>query len=72
MPTGPAGQVRDCVESNITGGGNCYFVDSLHSNSWRLLKVNNADENTAYIEYDPTYNWVTTDHMGSGSVLFPL
>lgn len=33
----------------------CYFVDSTHSNNWRNLRIHNADENLAYIEYDPTY-----------------
>ena len=60
------------MESNITGGGNCYFVDSLHSNSWRLLKINNAKENTAYIEYDPAYEWVTTDPTGAGLQYYEL
>ena len=74
MPRGPAGAVpnANCTESNITGGGNCYFVDSLHSNSWRLLRINNADENIAYIEYDPSYEWVTTDDMGSGLQFYEL
>ena len=28
-----------CVESNVTGGGNCWFVDSTLSNNWRQLLV---------------------------------
>ena len=37
MPVGPNGdeQGEDCVESENVGDGNCYFVDSTHSNSWR-------------------------------------
>lgn len=67
MPRGPdPNKTSPCVESNITGGGNCYFVDSTKSNSWRNLRIINDKENIAYIEYDATYNWQTTDAKGSG------
>ena len=72
MPRGPHGSAKNCVESNITGGGNCYFVDSKHSNSWRLLRINNADENLAYVEYDPAYAWETTDATGAGLQYYEL
>ena len=73
MPRSPHGSGGGkCVESNVTGGGNCYFVDSTHSNSWRLLRINNADENIAYVEYDPAYAWETTNAMGSGLQYYEL
>ena len=61
-----------CTESNITGGGDCYFVDSKHSNSWRSLRIINEKENLAYIEYDPTFSWNTTDSIGSGLQFYEL
>jgi len=69
MPRSPYAAVNasDCKESNVTGGGNCWFVDSIHSNNWRNLRVNNADlGNLAYIEYDPAFLWNVTDAKGSG------
>ena len=51
MPRGPVGKVDKCVESAKVGGGNCYFVDSKHSNSWRALRILNGTHNMQYIEY---------------------
>jgi hypothetical protein len=48
MPRGPqkGGQPgSDCVESEGIGDGNCYFVDSTHSNTWRQLRIINATMN---------------------------
>lgn len=39
MPRGPTGEPRKCVEDTGVGTGNCYFVDSTHSNNWRLLRI---------------------------------
>lgn len=33
-------------------------VDSTHSNSWRELRLWEGSSNVAYIEYDPTFDWV--------------
>ena len=48
-----------CVESNVTGGGSCWFVDSTLSNNWRQLRVvggeDGADFN--YIEYDQAWKF---------------
>lgn len=57
MPKGPTSGTKKCVEANDTGAGECYFVDSTHSNSWRALRVNNATHNTQYIEYDSTWTF---------------
>eukprot|EP00756_Hemistasia_phaeocysticola_P043841 Hpha_TRINITY_DN17415_c0_g1::TRINITY_DN17415_c0_g1_i1::g.85729::m.85729/K01137/GNS; N-acetylglucosamine-6-sulfatase len=57
MPRGPSGSVKSCNESDGIGDGNCYFVDSTHSNSWRALRVMNATHNTQYVEYDRTWTW---------------
>ena len=78
MPRGPtaAAMIGDgkggCTESNVTGGGNCYFVDSTHSNFWRNLRIINDGENIAYIEYDMTCKWNATDSMGSGLQFYEL
>jgi len=71
MPKGP-NNPKTCTEGNETGSGQCYFVDSTHSNSWRNLRINNIKENIAYIEYDRTYNWVSTDNKGTGLDYFEL
>lgn len=42
-----------CVESNITGGGNCYFVDSTHSNNWRQLRVVGGSDG---LDFNCTYS----------------
>merc|ERR1712048_1503385 len=66
MPRGPAGQVKNCVESAGIGDGNCYYVDSTHSNSWRALRIIDGKRNLQYIEYDPTWKFKATDATGSG------
>jgi len=66
MPRGPAGGVKKCIESTGVGDGNCYFVDSTHSNSWRALRILSTTENLQYIEYDPTWKFNTTDATGAG------
>ena len=65
-PRGPAGdssKVKNCEEGTGVGDGNCYFVDSTHSNSWRALRIIDGavQRNWQYIEYDPTWQWNTTD-----------
>jgi hypothetical protein len=35
---------QPCIESNVTGGGNCWFVDSTLSNNWRQLRVVGGDD----------------------------
>ncbi len=55
-----------CVESTGVGDGNCYFVDSTHSNSWRQLRVMNATMNWNYVEYDPAWKFQSTDPTGAG------
>jgi N-acetylglucosamine-6-sulfatase len=65
QPRGPNGTFPKCVESEGVGDGNCYFVDSTHSNSWRLLRVINATHDLAYVEYDPTWKFnASTDGSG--------
>lgn len=68
MPRGPAGAVKDCKESTGVGDGNCYFVDSTHSNSWRALRIIDgaAQRNWQYIEYDPAWQWNATGPTGAG------
>lgn len=68
MPTGPSGKVPKgkCVESQGVSDGNCYFVDSVHSNSWRALRIINDQEDLQYVEYDPTWRWNTTSPSGAG------
>ena len=41
MPRGPADPTA-CVERACVGCGECYFVDSLETNSWRSLRVVNV------------------------------
>ena len=43
------------------GDGNCYFVDSTHSNNWRELRIRNSTMNWAYVEYDPAWKFVVND-----------
>ena len=57
-PRGPALDPTDnhtCVERDGVGDGECYYVDSTQSNSWRSLRVLNATHDLTYVEYDP--NW---------------
>merc|ERR1711920_1030817 len=61
MPRGPEGKVKTCKESTGVGDGNCYFVDSTHSNSWRALRILREGENLQYIEYDPTWTFNSTN-----------
>eukprot|EP00040_Diaphanoeca_grandis_P034069 m.209824 g.209824 ORF g.209824 m.209824 type:complete len:684 (+) comp33051_c0_seq1:81-2132(+) len=72
MPRGPSEDPGTCIEGNQTGTGNCYFVDSKLSNSWRVLRIINAQENIAYVEYDPTFEWVSSDNKGTGLQYFEL
>lgn len=53
----PATKGSMCKEANETGMGNCYFLDSVHSNNWRLLRIMNETDNLAYIEYDPAWKF---------------
>jgi len=66
MPRGPAGAVKTCTESEGIGDGNCYFVDSKHSNSWRALRIITKSENLQYIEYDPSWLFNATGPSGEG------
>ena len=68
MPRGPSGTPGSCKESEGVGDGNCYFVDSTHSNSWRALRIidRNAGRNWQYIEYDSTWTWNATGPTGQG------
>ena len=43
------------------GDGDCYIVDSTHSNSWRMLRVLTEDEDLAYVEYDNSWTWNATE-----------
>ena len=47
-----------CVESTGVGDGNCYFVDSTHSNSWRQLRQ--------VMCWQPWSFWIATPHVGLG------
>lgn len=60
MPRGINGSEGTCVEEEGVAAGQCYFVDSTHSNSWRAHRTVSATENTLYVEYDPTWSWNTT------------
>lgn len=60
MPRGPKGSVKTCKESTGVGDGNCYFVDSKHSNNWRALRIIRESENLQYIEYDPDWKFIPT------------
>eukprot|EP00937_MAST-01D_sp_MAST-1D-sp2_P003799 g3799.t1 len=65
MPRGPGGdssKVKKCTESDSVSGGDCYFVDSTHSNSWRALRIIDpaAQRDWQYVEYDPAWEWKTT------------
>jgi arylsulfatase A-like enzyme len=59
MPRGPddAKAAKGCVESEGVGDGNCYFVDSTHSNTWRALRILNATRDWQYVEYDPKWQF---------------
>ena len=47
-------------ESNHAGCGACYVVDSLHSNSWRMLRILNSTHDWTYVEYDPSWRFLGT------------
>ena len=70
MPCGPnidvcKGAPADpCKESSGVGDGNCWFVDSTHSNSWRQLRILNASMNWNYVEYDPSWRFDVSGHAG--------
>jgi len=67
-PVGPDPDTKpeDCVESEGVGDGNCWFVDSQHSNTWRQLRIMNETMNWNYVEYDPSWKFETTDSSGAG------
>eukprot|EP01060_Flectonema_neradi_P001526 TRINITY_DN1090_c10_g1_i1.p1 TRINITY_DN1090_c10_g1~~TRINITY_DN1090_c10_g1_i1.p1 ORF type:complete len:537 (+),score=63.18 TRINITY_DN1090_c10_g1_i1:67-1677(+) len=60
IPRGPAGNVTNCVEATTVGGGNCYYIDSKTTNTWRALRILNATHNVQYIEYDYTWTFNST------------
>ena len=62
LPSGPAGAVAHnlCVEQNTTGTGNCYYVDSEKSNTFRSLRRLNETHNTTYVEYNSAWEWCPT------------
>ena len=60
IPRGPAGRVDTCVEGSTVGSGDCYFIDSTASNTWRALRILNSTHNLQYIEYDSTWSWNST------------
>ena len=62
IPRGPDGaNTTECIESEGVGDGNCYIVDSTHSNSWRMLRILTEDEDLAYVEYDNSWTWNATE-----------
>eukprot|EP01060_Flectonema_neradi_P037645 TRINITY_DN763_c0_g2_i1.p1 TRINITY_DN763_c0_g2~~TRINITY_DN763_c0_g2_i1.p1 ORF type:complete len:532 (+),score=69.66 TRINITY_DN763_c0_g2_i1:45-1640(+) len=60
LPRGPNITEPNCHEVDIVGGGNCYFIDSTASNTWRALRILNTTHNLQYIEYDHTWTWNST------------
>jgi|TARA_B110000208_G_scaffold168779_1_gene209133 N-acetylglucosamine-6-sulfatase len=54
QPKGPNAP-KSCTERDCVGCGECYFVDSTHSNNWRSLRVLNGTHDLTYIEYDPDF-----------------
>ena len=62
----PEHDASECAESTGLGDGECYFVDSTRSNSWRQLRINNASMNRNYLEYDPEWKFRVTDASGAG------
>eukprot|EP00730_Choanoeca_flexa_P017630 TRINITY_DN8513_c0_g1_i1.p1 TRINITY_DN8513_c0_g1~~TRINITY_DN8513_c0_g1_i1.p1 ORF type:complete len:564 (+),score=126.97 TRINITY_DN8513_c0_g1_i1:170-1693(+) len=64
--------ISKCKEANETGAGECYFIDSTHSNSWRLLRIMTEEENLAYIEYDPKWKFEATSPVGEGLQFYEL
>ena len=72
MPKAPTDNPGPCVEASGIGNGNCYFVDSEHSNSWRLLRIINEQENLAYVEYDNTFKFNATSPSGEGLQFYEL
>jgi N-acetylglucosamine-6-sulfatase len=58
LPRGPSGSGPEvCEEAEGLGEGQCWFVDSEHSNSWRALRVLQPGANLMYIEYDPSWRF---------------
>eukprot|EP00051_Salpingoeca_urceolata_P035879 m.31809 g.31809 ORF g.31809 m.31809 type:complete len:655 (+) comp9844_c0_seq2:42-2006(+) len=51
---------KKCVEAEGIGNGECYFVDSTHSNNWRAIRIMNKQENLVYVEYDPNWEFNAT------------
>lgn len=54
--TGPykpaASQVKEakCAATEVTPGGECYFVDSESSNNWVALRVRNSSHNLVFVQ----------------------
>ena len=67
-PVGPDPNTKpeDCVESEGVGDGNCWFVDSHLSNTWRQLRIMNETMNWNYVEYDPSWKFEASDESGAG------
>ena len=62
----PHTKKENCKESYGVGDGNCWMVDSLKSNSWRQLRIMNGTMNWNYVEYDPDWQFKTSDESGAG------
>ena len=70
---------QQCKESDGVGDGNCWFVDSEHSNSYRALRIfgpkdgSRGDgsrdgaaapaEDKLYVEYDPTWKFANASSL---------
>jgi len=65
LPRGP-NSPKSCKEDDGVGTGKCWFVDSTHSNSWRALRVLQKNADLIYVEYDPDWQFNTTDATGAG------
>ena len=73
MPKEPNPGKQNCTEAEGVGDGECYFVDSTHSNSWRELRiVASSEKNLSYIEYDSAFLFNATDAQGSGLQFYEL
>ena len=73
MPRGPKpAKHLTCVESTGVADGNCYFVDSTHSNTWRQLRIVNSSMNMNYIEYDSRWLFNGTGPTGAGMQHYEL
>jgi N-acetylglucosamine-6-sulfatase len=72
VPANAVSAAAGCVESTGIGDGNCYFVDSTHSNNWRQLRIVGGEDGVDmnYIEYDPEFAFVSQTNL-SPSPSFP-